>query len=63
MASYLQMAGMQIKDPIIDLNEVNGTIHLMHNLSLGPFETATISGLLKGPVKESTYYKSVQCIC
>ena len=59
MASYLQMAGMQTKDPIIDLNEVNGTVHLTHNLSLGPFETATISGLLKGPVKGSTYYKRV----
>ena len=53
------MAGMQTKDPIIDLSEVNGTIHLTYNLSLGPFETATISGLLKGPVKESVYYKHV----
>ena len=26
---------------------------------LGPFENATISGLLKGPVKSSSYYKCV----
>ena len=53
------MAGMQTKEPVIDLEEVKGTVHLTHNLSLGPFETATISGLLKGPVKESAYYKHV----
>ena len=46
MASYLRMASMQTKEPVIDLEEINGTIHLTHNLSLGPFETATISGLL-----------------
>ena len=28
-------------------------------MSLGPFETATVSGLLKGPVRESAYYKCV----
>ena len=59
MASYLQMAGIQTKEPVIDLKEINGTIHLTQNLSLGPFETATISRLLKGPVKESVYYKCV----
>ena len=59
MASYLQMAGMQTKEPVIDLEEVKGTVHLTHNLSLGPFETATVSGLLKGPAKESAYYKRV----
>ena len=53
------MAGMQTKEPVIDLKEINGTVHLTHNLSLGPFETATISGLLKGPVKESAYYKCI----
>ena len=59
MASYLQMAGMQTKEPAISLEEINGTVHLTHNLSLGSFETATISGLLKGPVKDSAYYKCV----
>ena len=57
MASCLRMAGMQTKEPVINLEEINGTIHLTHNLSLGPFETATIAGLLKGPVKDSAYYK------
>ena len=28
-------------------------------MSLGPFQIATISGLWKGPVKESAYYKRV----
>ena len=59
MASYIKKAGLQTKEPVIDLKEINGTVHLTHNLSLGPFETATISGLLKGPVKESAYYKCI----
>ena len=61
MASYLQMAGMQtsIREPVIDLDEINGTVHLTHDLSLGPFESATISGLLKGSVKNCAYYKHV----
>ena len=59
MASYLRMASMQTKEPVIDLKEINGTVHLTHNLSLGSFETATVSGFLKGPVKESAYYKCV----
>ena len=61
MASYLRMASMQTDSskPVIDLDEIAGNVHLTHNLSLGPFETATISGLLKGPVKNSAYYKRV----
>ena len=55
MASYLRMASMQTDSAksVIDLNEITGNVHLTHNLSLGPFESATISGLLKGPVKNS----------
>ena len=34
-------------------------MHLTQNLTLGPFENVTISGLLKGPVKQSVYYKRV----
>ena len=61
MASYLRMASMQTDNtkPVIDLDEITGNVHLTHNLSLGPFESATISGLLKGPVKNSAYYKRV----
>ena len=61
MASYLRMAGMQTNNekPVIDLDEITGNVHLTHNLSLGPFESAIISGLLKGPVKSSAYYKRV----
>ena len=59
MATHLRMASMQTDSskPVIDLDEITGNVHLTHNLSLGPFETATISGLLKGPVKNSAYYK------
>ena len=61
MASYLRMASMQTDSskPVIDLDEITCNVHLTHNVSLGPFETATISGLLKGPVKNSAYYKRV----
>ena len=61
MASYLRMARMQTDStkPVIDLDEITGNVHLTHNLSLGPFESATISGLLKGPVKNNAYYKRV----
>ena len=61
MASYLCMASMQTENskPVIDLDEIVGSVHLTHNLSLGPFESATVSGLLKGPVKNSAYYKRV----
>ena len=61
MASCLRMAGLQTDStkPVINLDEINGNVHLTHNLSLGPFESATISGLLKGPVKDSAYYKRV----
>ena len=61
MASCLRMAGLQTDNikPVIDLDEINGSVHLTHNLSLGPFESATISRLLKGPVKSSAYYKRV----
>ena len=55
------MAGLQVnpEEPFLDLNEINGSVHLTHNLNLGPFESVTISGLLKGPVKQSAYYKHV----
>ena len=61
MASYLRMASMQTESskPAIDLDEIVGNVHLTHNLSLGPFESATVSGLLKGLVKNSAYYKRV----
>ena len=61
MATHLRMASMQTDSskPVIHLDEITGNVHLTHNLSLGLFETATISGLLKGPVKNSAYYKRV----
>ena len=61
MASYLHMMSMQTDStkPVIDLDEITGNVHLAHNLSLGPFKSATIPGLLKCLVKNSAYYKCV----
>ena len=41
------------------MDEIQGSVHLTQNITLGPFENATISGLLKGPVQSSSYYKHV----
>ena len=45
-----------------DLSEINGSVHLTQNLTLGPFENMTVSGLLKGPVKHSSYFKHVNIL-
>ena len=41
-----------------NLDEIQGSVHLTQSVTLGPFEN-TISGLLKGTVKSSSYYKHV----
>ena len=45
--------------PTFDLAQVNGSVHLTHDLSLLPFEDVTLKGLLKGHVKCSGYFKKV----
>ena len=63
MAHLLCMGSMTMNDNSneseFDLDEIRGSVHLTQNLTLGPFENMTISGLLKGPVKSSSYYKCV----
>ena len=45
--------------PTFDLAQVNGSVHLTQDLSLLPFEDVTLKGLLKGHVKRSGYFKTV----
>ena len=44
---------------VFDLNNVTGSVQITKDLSLQPFENVTVSGLLKGPVKCSAYFKRV----
>ena len=44
---------------IFDLDNITGSVQITKDLSLQPFENVTISGLLKGPVKCSAYFKRV----
>ena len=63
MAHLLRMGSMTMNDNSdkleFNLDEIQGSVHLTRNLMLGPFKNVTISGLLKGPVKSSSYYKRV----
>ena len=44
---------------VFDLNNITGSVQITKDLSLQPFENVTVSGLLKGPVKRSAYFKQV----
>ena len=60
MAHLLRMTMNDNSDKSeFNLDEIKGSVHLTQNITLGPFENATISGLLKGSVKSSLYYKHV----
>ena len=66
LASSLRMKGANanVEDSeesknVFDLDNVTGSVQITKDLSLLPFENVTISGLLKGPVKCSTYFKRV----
>ena len=63
MAHLLRMGSMTVDKTSdkseFNLDEIQGTVHLTQNVVLGPFENATISGLLKGPIKHSSYHKRV----
>ena len=64
MASLLCMGSLTVNEEDknkseFDLSEINGSVHLTQNLTLSPFENVTVSGLLKGPVKHSSYFKCV----
>ena len=66
LASSLRMksASINVEDSkessdVFDLDNVKGSVQITKDLSLLPFENVTISGLLKGPVKCSAYFKRV----
>ena len=42
---------------VFDLDNITGSVQITKDLLLQPFENVTISGLLKGPVKRSAYFK------
>ena len=41
------------------LDDVWGSVHTTQKIMLGPFESRTLSGFLKGPVKSRAYHKHV----
>ena len=63
MAHLLRMGSMTMNENSdkleFNLDEIQGSVHLTQNITLGPFENVMISGLLKGAVKSSSYYKCV----
>ena len=59
MATALHMNSMVVDEESFKLDEISGTVHTTQKLSLGPFENATVTGILKGPVKSSAYHKRV----
>ena len=63
MATALRMNSMVVDKESVEnsfkLDEINGSVHTTQKLSLGPFENATVTGILKGPVKSSAYHKRV----
>ena len=63
MATALRMNSMIVDKESVEnsfkLDEINGSVHTTQKLSLGPFENATVTGILKGPVKSSAYHKRV----
>ena len=59
MATALRMNSMVIEEGSFQLDEIKGAVHTTQKLTLGPFENATVTGILKGPVKNSSYHKRV----
>ena len=69
LASSLRMksANANVEDSadfknVFDLDNVTGLVQITKDLQLQPFENVTISGLLKGPVKCSAYFKRVNVV-
>ena len=59
MATALRMNSMIVDKESFKLDEISGSVHTTQKLMLGPFENATVTGILKGPVKSSAYHKRV----
>ena len=59
MATALRMNSMVVDEKSFKLDEIKGAVHTTQKLTLGPFENATVTGILKGLVKNSSYHKHV----
>ena len=60
MASALRMNSMVVdKESGFKLDDIHGAVHITQGITIGPFENVTVSGILKGPVKNSAYHKRV----
>ena len=60
MATALHMNSMVVsEEPKFKLDDVQGSVHTTQKMMLGLFESITVSGILKGPVKNSAYHKCV----
>ena len=59
MATALHMNSMVVDGESFKLDDINGSVHTTQKVSLGPFESATVTDILKGPVKSSAYHKCV----
>ena len=60
MATALHMNSMVVsEEQKFKLDDVRGSVHTTQKITLGPFESRTLSGILKGPVKNSVYHKRV----
>ena len=59
MATALRMNSMVVDENSFKLDDISGSVHTTQKLNLRPFESATVTGILKGPVKNSVYHKRV----
>ena len=59
MATALRMNSIVVDEKSFKLDEIKGAVHTTQKLTLGPFENATVTGILKGLVKNSSYHKRV----
>ena len=59
MASALRMSSMVVDENSFKLDNISCSVHTTQKLNLRPFESATVTGILKGPVKNSMYHKRV----
>ena len=60
MATALRMKSMVVnEEQKFKLDDVRSLVHTTQKITLGPFESRTLSGILKGPVKNSAYHKHV----
>ena len=60
MATAVHMNSMVVsEEQKFKLDDVRGSVHTTQKMMLGPFKSITVSGILKGPVKNGAYHKHV----